>query len=79
MRRDPIGIAEAGGMAGNVDQILHGERQAIERPLCRSLDAHPRTGQKGTDISGHRPKLQARVTGSMIECVRVGEEMKSEC
>jgi hypothetical protein len=46
MRREPVGIAAAGGASRHVDEILHGEGQAGQRPRRRGRHAVAPTGHK---------------------------------
>ena len=41
MRGQPIGVAAAGAMAGDVDEVLHGEPQAVERPVAGRRQREP--------------------------------------
>ena len=45
----PIGVAAAGRMAGDIEQVLGREGQAGERSACAPGDAHPRPGHESVE------------------------------
>src|SRR5688572_32988099 len=72
MARRPVGIAEAGRLPGDVDQVLDRAAEALERTGLRTRYAQPGAGQEGAVIViAHREGLQPREPW-MIECATAG-------